>query len=200
MILRPEQIRLMRLGCPVIPANGGDSDSQANTNTTNNTTNNVTSTDRRVVASEEVVALSGDGNTVTRNDVQSTSFTDASDRSTTTITTTTDFGSVTAALGGMERVSSRVVDSSQIAINGAIDSLNRTGANSLTLSMKAFDMASAQSANASTSAAQVLGFATNAMNDQRAAFAEAKDGGQNKTLLLAAAAVVGVVGLAAAMK
>lgn len=202
----------MRLGCPVIPANGGDSDSQANTSTTNNTTNTALNTDRRAVASEEAISVTGDGNAVSRNTSNTTTFTDNSDRSsktsftdtsnrsTTTISYQTDFGSVQAALGGMERVAGRAVDTSQISINGAIDSLNKTGANSVALAMRAFDMAKEQSANAITNTNAALGFAESAIGQTRAAFAEAKDGGTNKTMLLVALAVVGAVGVATAMK
>lgn len=199
-ILRPEEINLLRLGLPVIPANGGDSESQANQQTTNNTTNNVHSEDKRNVASEQAVSVSGSGNVIDRSANSSTSFTDNSDRSSTTITTVTDFGAIGQMLGTVGTVANRAIGQSEMLGAGAIDSLNKTGANSVMLALKAFDTASAQSANAISSAREVMGFAQRAIDETSDAFATAKDGGTNKTMLIVALAVVGAVGVAVAMR
>lgn len=83
MILRPAQIYLLRLGRPVVPANfGGDSDSDSSTNTTNQTTNWATSIDKRSVASDAAVSLTGNGNAVDR----STSTANSGNTTTTSIT------------------------------------------------------------------------------------------------------------------
>lgn len=187
---------------------GGDSESSSDQTTTNNTTNNVHTEDKRNVASEQAVSVSGSGNLIDRSantaftdtSNRSTTFTDQSDRSTTTTNTVTDFGAIGRMLETVGTVASRAVGASETLGAGAIDSLNRTGANSVMLALKAFDNASAQSANAITSSREVMGFAAQALGESRAAFAEAKDGGTNKTMLIVALAVVGAVGVAVAMR
>lgn len=57
MILRPEQIRLLRAGCPVVPANrGGSGGSTSSSSTQSTTTKN---TDRRIANDNGVVATDG---------------------------------------------------------------------------------------------------------------------------------------------
>jgi hypothetical protein len=209
-ILRPEEIHLLRMGRPIIPANGGDSESEANTTTTNNTRNTAINTDKRNVASEEAVSVSGDGVVVDRSSQsttnfsdtsnRSTNFSDTSDRSVVTTNTVTDFGAIGKMLETVGTVANRAIGSSEMLGAGAIDSLNKTGANSVLLALKAFDSAQAQSANAVSSSREVMGFAEAALNQSRAAFAEAKDGGTNKTMLIVGLAVVGAVGVAVAMR
>ncbi len=58
-LLRPEQIQLLALGLPTIPANGGGGDSSSSTN---QTTNQV---DRRQVVDSGSVGVSSDTSTVT---------------------------------------------------------------------------------------------------------------------------------------
>lgn len=222
-ILRPEEINLLRLGLPVIPANGGSSKSSSDTSTTNNTTNHVTSTDKRSVASEEAVSVSGDGNYTDRSSTSNTSFSDSSNRSTNfsdssnrstnfsdssqrdsnnvsnTSITTTDFGSIAKSLEGMGAVSTKALDFTGLLSQSAFDSVNKSGANSVTLALRALDTAQAQSANAITSARDVLGFAREAVGVTNEAFATAKDGGTSKAIM-AAAVVIGIVGVAAAMR
>lgn len=89
MILRPAQIYQMRMGRQLTPANfGGDSDSDSSTTTTNDVKNYATSIDKRAVASDNAVSLTGDNNSIDRS--QSTSFTDTSNRSTSSITSFLD--------------------------------------------------------------------------------------------------------------
>lgn len=215
-ILRPQEVLLLRLGQPVGMCNGGDSDSQANTSTANNTQNTAYNTDKRSVASEEAVSVTGEGNFIDRSTAtaNSTSFSDSSNRSTnfadsskrdsenvtTTNITTTDFGSVGKSLEGMGAIASRVVGLADTSVMGALESVNKTGANNLAFALKAFDVSSAQSANALTTSREVMGFADKAINQSKAAFAEAKDGGTNKTMLIVGLAVVGAVGVALAMR
>lgn len=61
MILRPEQIRLMALGLPATPCNGGGSSDSSNATTTNN------QDQRNSVASGAVGATASTGGTVTLN-------------------------------------------------------------------------------------------------------------------------------------
>lgn len=85
MILRPEQIRLLRLGRPATPCNfGGGSESDSSTQTTSSTTNNTSNKDMRNVASDSAVAISGSGNNIDRSSSSVTSFIDTSTKSTLT--------------------------------------------------------------------------------------------------------------------
>jgi hypothetical protein len=91
MILRPAQIYQMRLGRPTTPANfGGDSDSDSSVSTTNNTQNNAYSLDRRAVAQDSAVSLTGDGNSVDRSSTSNTFFNDQSNRSQFSLTSFVD--------------------------------------------------------------------------------------------------------------
>lgn len=83
MIRNPAQIGLMRLGLPPTPCNfGGDSKSDSSTSTANYTTNNTDYNDKRNVAQDSAVSLSGDNNVVDRSTSNVTQFFDTSDRST----------------------------------------------------------------------------------------------------------------------
>jgi hypothetical protein len=89
MIYSTRQIYLLRLGKPAIPANlGGSSKSDSSVKTQNETLNNATSIDKRAVAQDSAVSLTGDGNTVNRN--STTNFADSSNRSTTSLTSFID--------------------------------------------------------------------------------------------------------------
>jgi hypothetical protein len=89
MIYSTRQIYLLRMGRPAIPANfGGSSKADSSVKTTNQTDNYAVSTDKRAVAQDSAVSLTGDGNTVNRN--STTNFADSSNRSTTSLTSFID--------------------------------------------------------------------------------------------------------------
>lgn len=184
---------------------GGDSKSDSSTQTTTNTQNWVTSEDKRIVASDAAIGISGAGNTVNRTQNDTTNFTDnsATDSGNSTSfsssTTVTDFGSVTAAIGGMGKMGEAVVGMSGNAIDGAIKSLDKTGVNQLAAMNAVFDFANKSSANSLTTANQVLGYAKDTIGQTSAAFADAKQGPEAKIML----AIVGagaVIAIAFAMK
>ncbi|MFA9273409.1 MAG: hypothetical protein ACEQSE_00925 [Candidatus Aquirickettsiella gammari] len=91
MILRPQQIFLLRMGLNKTMANGGgggSTSSQQATSTSTQLTNDTVNTDRRSVASDQAIALGGDGNMVFKtsnssadNSVEN-SFTDNSQKNT----------------------------------------------------------------------------------------------------------------------
>lgn len=206
MILRPEQIRLLGLGLPLIPANvGGSSKSDSSTQTTTNTQNWVTSEDKRIVASDAAIGISGAGNTVNRTQNDTTNFTDNSatdsgnSTSFTSISTTTDFGSVQAGITGIGNMGEAVVGMSGNAINGAIKSLNTTGENQLSAMNAVFDFATKQSVNSMTTANQVLGYAKETIGKTNEAFADAKQGPEQK-IMLAMIGAGAVIAIAFAMK
>jgi hypothetical protein len=222
MILSTRQIYLMRLGRPVVPANfGGDSDSDSSTQTTANTTNNTDYNDKRAVGSDSAVSLSGDRNVVDRS--SSTSFTDTSNRSSTSLTsfldtsnrantttftdnsdrhvvnTTTDFGSVSAALGLAGTMTAGAYGVANNGINGAIEALKLQSKNGVDMVSKAFDLAKSSAANSQQSGAQLMGFATDALQATQSAMADAKDSGQSKMVIYAIGAIA-VIGVAFALK
>jgi hypothetical protein len=194
---------------------GGDSESDSSTNTTNDTRNLVTNTDKRAVASDQAVSLTGDGSVVEvdrstnfadsstkssltsfiDNSNRSTNFSDSSDRSSSTVNTVTDYGSVGAALSSMGQMTSRAFDNAGLGISGAIDVLKLQTTEGQKGLAAAFEMANKSSQNAQANSAAVLGFANSALKETQAAFSEAKDGGQSKMVMaaLGAVAVVGVV-------
>lgn len=221
MIRSTRQIYLMRLGRPVVPANfGGDSDSDSSTQTTNNTTNNTQYTDKRAVGSDSAVALTGDKNLIDRsstttfvdtsnrsstsltefldNSNRSTNFQDNSDRSVTTITTTTDYGSVSKALGLADNMSSGAFDVATVGIKGAIDSLKLNSNNGLEMVTKAFDLAKSSAANSMQNSAQLMGFATTALQSTQQALQDAEDGGESKMVMYAIGAIA-IIGVAFAL-
>ncbi|RFP36156.1 hypothetical protein [Duganella sp. BJB476] len=228
---------------------GGDSESDSSTSTTNHVTNNATSVDKRNVASEQAVALSGDNNVVDRSQTSNTSFVDSSNRSTTSLTSfldsstkdssthfsdsstkdssthfsdssvrntdnstqftdnsnrsvsysSTDFGSVAAALGGMTTLGNSAFAFGGSAVNGSVDALKQISADNQKSVAAAFNMASLSGANSMKSSADVLGFASSAITKTADAFAAAKDGGESKNIMYALVAIA-VVGVAFAFK
>jgi len=112
MILRPEQIKLLRLGRPVIPANGagGDSSSESNTSSTNIT--NTLTQDRRLVVDNGGIGLSTDNSNVTL--------------------TMTDHGAIGQAVDlGIEAIQAMKANSSD-ALDASVK-LNKTGYDMLRL-------------------------------------------------------------------
>lgn len=196
----------------------GDDDSSSHT-TSNSTANNTAyETDRRAVASENAVSLTGDNNSIDRsqttnffdtsdrsstsltsfidNSDRSTNFQDNSNRSVTTTTTATDFGSVNGALGLNGAMTTAAFGLAGGTIGGAIDILKLQSDNSQKAVMAAFDMAKSTSM---ANSAAVLGFASNAIGQTNDAFAQAKDSGQSKMVTYAVIGLA-VVGVAFAMK
>jgi len=184
--------------------------SQANTSTATTTTTNTSMLDQSMMGGDDAVGLNGNGNIVDKSVVnntafndssnRSTTFVDSSDRSTTTNYTSTDFGSVTKALDGMGKVSDTALNLSGQIVKDGIKGLADQSKDNLSVLEKAFSFASASSAADSQKYTDVLGFAKDTISKSNAAFAEAKDGGTNKTLQIAAVATVAVVGLAFALK
>ncbi len=129
---------------------------------------------------------------------KSTNFTDQSDRSVKNVTTTTDFGSVTAAMSGMGQLSSQAINTSGLMTKYGLDAVGAQSKDNLAVLSKAFDFAGAATAADVAKYTDVLGFARDTIDKTSAAYADAKDGGTNKTLTIAAVAVIGAVGLAAA--
>jgi hypothetical protein len=236
MILRPAQIYRMRLGMTITPAHfGGDSSSDSSTQTTNDVKNYATSIDKRAVASDSAVSLTGDGNSIDRSSSTSffdnsvtatntltsfidnskkdsstnytnlaseantnsknTTFTDTSNHSVTTNNTTSDYGSVNGALTLAGSMTTKAFGLAGDAYGGAVDALKQTSKDSQSSIMAAFGAA----ATAQASSAAVLGFASDAIKQTGAAFAESKDGGQSK-MMVAAIAAVAVVGVAFALR
>ncbi|WP_377704934.1 hypothetical protein [Pseudoduganella sp. UC29_71] len=137
---------------------------------------------------------------------KSTNFADSSVKSTvstsssSTVNTVSDFGSVTAALAGMGKLSDAALDFSGVVVKDSIKGLADQSKDNIAVLSKAFEFASKSSAADAQKYTDVLGFAKDNIAQASAAYAEAKDGGANKTLLIAAVATVGVVGLAFAFK
>ncbi len=162
---------------------GGDSESDSSTTTNYKISNTATSTDKRSVASDAAVSLSGDGNTVDRS----------------TNIQTTDYGSVGSALSGLGQMTGQALNVTGSAVNGAVGALAGISADSQKSIASAFAAASASSANSMTNSAAVLGFASSAIDKTNAAFAEAKDSGASKIMTYAIAAVA-AIGIAFALK
>jgi hypothetical protein len=203
MILRPEQILLMRLGLPTVPANGGGSESDSSTSSSTQNTNFVTTEDRRVVASDAAVAVSGNNNVASRT--ENTSFTDSSTKdsgnSTSITNTTTDFGSVSKALEGVTTMGKSAVGLADNSVMGAIDVLKAMSDNNTSLTMKAFELARNSSADSARTVENVSAFANKNSAMAKEAFSESTLGrDDNKTVLYAGLAVIGAVGAALAMK
>lgn len=207
MILRPEQIKLLRLGMPATPANGGgSSDSNSSQTSNTSTTNDISTADNRVVASDQAIALSGTGNSAVKvsntttnfsdSSNKSTNFTDSSTKTTNTSTTnnisTTDYGSVAAALSGMGATASLAIDGANKSIGGAIDVLKLASSNSLDMLGTVLDFAAGSETNANNSYAKALGFAQQAISQTSQAFEQASQSQDNKSLKIAAFAIVAV--------
>lgn len=133
-------------------------------------------------------------------DSSTTSTVSTSSSSSSTINTISDFGSVTAALGGMGQLSSAALTLSGQVVKDGMGMLANQSKDNMAMADKAFAFASSQSAADAQKYTDVLGFAKDTIQQASTAYADAKDGGANKTLLIAAVATVGVVGLAMAMK
>lgn len=113
-ILRPAEIYLLRMGRPVVPANlGGDSKSDSSTDTSNYTTNNVTNWDKRAVASDQAVSLTGDGNFLDRS--ATTNFYDTSNRS--SLTSFVDSSNRSTSFFDASNKSTNFADSSNNSTN-----------------------------------------------------------------------------------
>jgi hypothetical protein len=191
---------------------GGDS-SSSSTSSTSNATNTAYETDKRAVASDNAISLTGDNNTIdrstsnltqffdasNRSTTNTTSFMDNSDRSTTNVTNVTDYGSVSGALALSGNMTTKALDVAGDGIKGAIDVLKLESNNGLELASKAFAAAASSGANALGTSAQVLGFAHDAIAQTADAFATAKDSGQSK-MVMAALAAIAVVGVAFALR
>ncbi|WP_343724272.1 hypothetical protein [Herbaspirillum huttiense] len=112
MILRPEQIKLLRLGRPVIPANGDGGDSSSQSNTTSNNITNTLTQDRRLVVDNGGIGISTDNSNVTLS--------------------MTDHGAINQAVGlGIQAIQSMQANSSD-ALDASVR-LNKTGYDMLKL-------------------------------------------------------------------
>jgi hypothetical protein len=123
---------------------------------------------------------------------------DSSNHSTNYSSTTTDFGSVTAALAGMGQLSSQALTTAGQMTKDGLASVSAQSKDNLAVLNSAFTFASAATAADVTKYGDVLGFAKDTIQKTADAYADAKDGGTNKTLTIAAVAVIGAVGVAAA--
>lgn len=146
---------------------------------------------------------------------RSTNFADASDNSTTTTNntsyTSTDFGSVTAALSGMGKLSDAALSLSGQVVTDGYKGLANQSKDNLSVISEAFRFASASSAADAQKYTDVLGFAkdsiagvrstaADAVAGVRDSYANAADGGANKTLQIAAVAAVAAIGIGFALK
>lgn len=113
--------------------------------------------------------------------------------------TSTDYGSVGLALGGLTQMSTKSLDVTAGAVNGVIGALKGMSGDSLLAMKSAFDFAGGASANSMSNSAAVMGFANSALKETSAAFAEAKDNGQSKMVMYAIGAIA-VIGVAFALK
>jgi len=197
---------------------GGKSSSSASTATNTNTTTNTTMVDKSMQGGDDAVGINGNQNLIDKSVVNNTAFTDLSDRSTNfsdssnrsnTVTTsnssttnnyTTDFGSVGKALDGMGQLSTITVNTASDIVKNGIKGLADQSKDNIAALQMAFDFASKSSAADAQKYTDAIGLAKDTITKANDAFATAKDGGQNKTLLIAAAGVVGAVGLAFALK
>lgn len=201
---------------------GSGGKSQANTATTTTTSTSQVNTDQSMMGGDGSVGINGMGNLVDQSVINntaftdssnkstnfsdssvktsSTSFTDSSDRSSKVYNTTTDFGAVSRSLDGMTQLSSLAVNNSAAIIKNGLDSVASQSKDNISVLSKAFEFASKTSAADAQKYTDVLGFAKDSITKANDAYANAKDGGQNKTLMIAAVATVGAVGLAFALK
>jgi hypothetical protein len=192
---------------------GKGGSSQANTSTATSTNTTSTMVDQSMMGGDNAVGLNGNGNLVDKSVVNNTAFTDTSDRSTTftdnsnrssttnntTNYTSTDFGSVSKALDGMGKVSDAAISLSGQVVKDGMAGLAAQSKDNITVLQSAFQFAQAATAADAQKYTDVIGFAKDTITKANDAFAEAKDGGTNKTLQIAAVATVAAVGLAFAM-
>jgi hypothetical protein len=135
---------------------------------------------------------------------KSTNFSDASTKSDSSnhslnyTSSSTDYGSVTAALSGMGQLSSQAMNLSGAVVKDGLAAIGAQSKDNISVLSKAFDFAGAATAADVAKYTDVLGFARDTIQKTGDAYADAKDGGTNKTLTIAAVAVIGAVGLAAA--
>ncbi|QGZ37769.1 hypothetical protein IP92_02939 [Pseudoduganella flava] len=193
---------------------GGGGSSQANTSTATTTTTSTNMLDQSMMGGDNAVGLNGNSNIVDKSVVNNTAFTDNSNRSTNfldssnrststtnnTTYTSTDFGSVTKALDGMGKVSDAALTLSGQMVKDGIKGLAEQSKDNLAVLSAAFDFAKSSSAADAQKYTDVIGFAKDTITKAGDAFAEAKDGGTNKTLQIAAVASVAAIGLAIALK
>lgn len=139
-----------------------------------------------------------------RSTSSNTAFTDTSNRSvvnsSTTNNTTTDFGAVVKALDGMSSLSSASINMSGQMVRDGFGAVAGQSRDNINVLDKAFTFAAGASATNAQSYTDMLGFAKDTIAKTGAAYADAKDGGTNKTLLIAAVATVAAVGLAVALR
>lgn len=204
MIKSTRQIALMRMGLPDTPRNFGGSESSSQANTT--TTNNVNNIDRRLVGEGEAMGNTGDNSTLTRITQTTANFTDNSNRSvnfsdssvkntttnTTTNVTTTDFGSVGAALSGMGQTASLALNNANETVSGAINLLRLASSNGLDMLGTVLDFAAGGQQKSEENFAAAIGFAQNTIGQASQAFAQASESQDNKSLKIAAIAIVAV--------
>jgi hypothetical protein len=198
---------------------GGD-DSSSKTTSTSNATNTAYETDRRAVASDQAVSLTGDNNTIDRstssltqffdtsnrstnfssvadsgntvNSNNTTTFTDNSDRS--VRTTVTDYGSVNAGAALANAMGTKAIDLAGGGLAGVFDMLKAQTETNQKQAAMAFDLAKSSAANAMQNSAQAIGFADSTVKQTQDNQATSQDGGQSKmvTYGIMAAAAVGI--------
>ena len=130
MIKRPEQIKLLALGQPDVPANRSSDSSSSSAQTTNTTTNTTTNvTDRRFVNDGGGAGVAGDNNNVW-NSVSTTNVTTdlgaiagAMDLAKTGIQTTHD--NLTTAAGLANQTFNKAVDANQSMFSQNTDTFGR---------------------------------------------------------------------------
>jgi hypothetical protein len=204
--------------CMPLYLGGGGGSSQANTSTATTSNSSTVNTDQSMMGGDNAIGLNGSGNVIDKSVVNNTAFNDSSNHSTnfadssvkndssshdtnftsTTNNTTTDFGAVTAALAGMGQLSSQAVTTAGQMTKDGLAAVSAQSKDNLAVLNSAFNFAGAATAADAQKYTDVLGFAKDTINKTAAAYADAKDGGTNKTLTIAAVAVIGAVGLAAA--
>jgi hypothetical protein len=210
--------------CAPLYMGGGGGSSEANTSTATTTHSSTVNTDQSMMGGDNAVGVNGTGNIIDKSVVNNTAFTDTSNKSTNFSdssnrstnfsdssvkndssnhstnysSTTTDFGAVTAALSGMGQLSSQALNTSGQMVKTGLDAVSAQSKDNITVLSKAFDFAGAATAADVAKYSDVLGFARDTIQKTSDAYADAKDGGTNKTLTIAAVAVIGAVGMAAA--
>lgn len=212
MILRPQQIYLLRMSGRATLANGGGSSSSSQaTNTTTSLVNKVSSSDARSVASDHAIALGGANDTVTQNTWTTDASTkvDASNKSMnyaldsgntykdsgnttyTSMTTTTDFGAVQSSIEAMKATAKGAIGLSGDVAGSAIGAMTHQSDNTLGLIGNLFEFAKSSSANSQGTAMQALGLANNAT--AAATSADSADKKTMKYMLMAGGVLVAIL-------
>lgn len=146
----------------------------------------------------------------TTSNSNNTIFTDNRDMSVHSSTTITDYGSVAASVGLAGAMSTKALETAGLlngqnvglaglSITGAIDNMKLQSQTGLEATKLAFDLVRSSGANNLQSSAAVLGMAQNAIEKTSAAFQEASDGGEKKTIMYAIGAVA-VIAVAFALR